>query len=188
MRKGPRGEEPHPYRGSTKDGLAEGEVAVRVLDATWSDPPGFFGWFCAINHKAIGKRFLVTCLVFFALAGLLAAWMRIQLARPGNTLMGPDLYNQVFTMHGTTMMFLFAVPMMEGMAVYLVPLMLGTRNVAFPRLNAFGYWVFLTGGLFLFISFYLNIGPDAGWFAYTPLSGPEYSAGKRMDVWAQVVT
>src|ERR1041384_8197490 len=91
-------------------------------------------------------------------------------------------------MHGTTMMFLFAVPMMEGMAVYLVPLMLGTRNVAFPRLNAFGYWMFLFGGLFLYAGFFTNAGPDVGWFAYTPLSGPEYSPGKRVDFWAQMIT
>ncbi|MDB5953784.1 cytochrome c oxidase subunit I [Ramlibacter sp.] len=188
MRKGPRGEEPHPYRGSTKDGLAGGEVVVRVLDATWSDPPGFFGWFCAINHKAIGKRFLVTCLVFFALGGLLAASMRMQLARPGNTLMGPDLYNQVFTMHGTTMMFLFAVPVMQAVAIYLVPLMVGARSTAFPRLTAYSYWIFLFGGIMLYAVFAFNSGPDAGWFSYVPLAGPAYGAGKRSDFWAQMIT
>src|SRR3954471_2840968 len=157
---GPRGEKPHPTTGSTKDGLAGGELVARVLDDTWRDPAGFFGWFCAINHKAIGKRFLVTCLVFFALGGLLAASMRMQLARPGNTLMGPDLYNQVFTMHGTTMMFLFAVPVMQAMAIYLVPLMIGARSVAFPRMNAYAYYVFLFGGLMLWIAFALNSGGD----------------------------
>jgi heme/copper-type cytochrome/quinol oxidase subunit 1 len=126
---------------------------ARVLDDTWSDPPGFWGWFCAVNHKAIARRFLVTTLVFFALGGLLAAAMRLQLARPGNTLMGPDLYNQVFTMHGTTMMFLFAVPVMQAVAIYLVPLMIGARSVAFPRMNAYAYWVFLFGGLMLYIAF-----------------------------------
>jgi cytochrome c oxidase subunit I len=91
-------------------------------------------------------------------------------------------------MHGTTMMFLFGVPVGEAFAVYLVPLMVGTRNIAFPRLNAFSYWVFLFGGLFLWISFFLNIGPDVGWFAYVPLSGPEFSPGKRADTWAQMIT
>ena len=114
--------------------------------------------------------------------------MRLQLARPDNHLVGPDLYNQLFTMHGTTMMFLFAVPVMQAMAVYLVPLMIGTRNVAFPRMNAFAYWMFLFGGLMLFVAFVLNIGPDAGWFAYVPLAGPEYSPGKRIDIWAQLIT
>ena len=114
--------------------------------------------------------------------------MRIQLARPENRFLGPDLYNQVFTTHGTTMMFLFAVPIMLGLGVYLVPLMVGTRNVAFPRLNAFCYYVYLIGGLFLYAAFFLNTGPDAGWFAYVPLSGPQFSPGKRVDVWAQMIT
>jgi len=114
--------------------------------------------------------------------------MRAQLARPENGLIGPDLYNQLFTMHGTTMMFLFAVPMMEAIALYFVPLMVGARNVAFPRLNAMGYWVYLIGVLLLYVSFALNTGPDAGWFAYVPLSGPGYTPGKRVDVWAQMIT
>ena len=86
------------------------------------------------------------------------------------------------------MMFLFAVPVMEAVAVYLLPLMLGTRNIAFPRLNAFGYWVYLFGGIMLYVAFFLNVGPDAGWFAYVPLSGPEYAPGKRVDFWAQMIT
>ena len=188
MRQGPLGEKPHDSRGRTKDGLANGEAVAALLDATWSDPPGFLGWFCAINHKTIAKRFLVTCLAFFALAGLLALAMRTQLARPGHPIMGPDLYNQVFTMHGSTMMFLFAVPVMQAVAVYLVPLMVGTRSVAFPRMNAYAYWIFLFGGLMLYTVFIFNSGPDAGWFAYVPLSGPAYGAGKRSDFWAQMIT
>ncbi|MDQ4079258.1 MAG: cbb3-type cytochrome c oxidase subunit I, partial [Gemmatimonadota bacterium] len=123
-----------------------------------------------------------------ALAGILALLMRLQLSRPENRLLGPDLYDQVFTMHGTTMMFLFAVPVMNAMGVYFVPLMVGSRNIAFPRLTAFGYWTFLIGGLLLYSGFFLDAGPDAGWFNYVPLSGPEYSPGKRVDVWAQTVT
>jgi cytochrome c oxidase subunit 1 len=114
--------------------------------------------------------------------------MRIQLARPEARFIGPDRYNQIFTMHGTNMMFLFAVPVMEAMAVYLVPLMVGTRNIAFPRLNAFSYWMFLAGGALLWIAFALDMGPDVGWFAYVPLSGPQYGAGKRADIWAQMIT
>ncbi|MDG2570939.1 cbb3-type cytochrome c oxidase subunit I, partial [Vibrio parahaemolyticus] len=102
--------------------------------------------------------------------------------------MGPDFYNQLFTMHGTTMMFLFGVPIGEAFAVFLVPLMVGTRNIAFPRLNAYAYYVYLIGGLMIWVAFVLNIGPDVGWFAYVPLSGPEYSPGKRADFWAQMIT
>ena len=101
---------------------------------------------------------------------------------------GPTCYNMVFTMHGSNMMFLFAVPVMEAVAVYLVPLMVGTRNIAFPRLNAFSYWMYLGGGILLWTAFALDMGPDVGWFAYVPLSGPEYGAGKRADIWAQMIT
>ena len=159
-----------------------------ALERAWRDPPGLAGWLSAINHKSIGKRFIVTAFAFFVLGGLLAAAMRLQLARPDNHLIGPDLYNQIFTMHGTTMMFLFAVPVMQAMSVYLVPLMIGTRSVAFPRMNAYAYWVFLFGGVMLFVAFALNIGPDAGWFSYVPLAGPDYSPGKRVDFWAQMIT
>ncbi len=103
-------------------------------------------------------------------------------------MLGPDAYNQFFTMHGMTMMFLFAVPVMTAVGLYLVPLMIGARNVAFPRLNAYGYWVYLAGGLFLYISFFLNTGPDTGWFSYVPLAGPAFSPGKRVDVYAQSIT
>ena len=188
MNKGPLGEAPHPTKGRTKDGLAGGERTARVLDATWSDPPGFLGWFCAINHKTIAKRFLFTCLVFFALGGMLAALMRTQLARSGHPFMDPDLYNQVFSMHGSTMMFLFAVPVMQAVAMYLLPLMLGTRSVAFPRMNAYAFWLFVFGGSMIWIAFFCNTGPEAGWFSYVPLSGPAYGAGKRSDFWAQLIT
>ena len=131
-----------------------------ALEDTWRDPPGLKGWFSAINHKTIGIRFIVTAFGFFAAGGLLAAAMRLQLAKPQNTLLGPDLYNQVFTMHGTTMMFLFAVPVMQAMASYLVPLMVGARSIAFPRMNAYAYWIYLFGGLMLYIAFAMDIGPD----------------------------
>jgi cytochrome c oxidase subunit 1 len=126
--------------------------------------------------------------VFLALGGVLAILIRLQLAQPEARVLGPDRYNQIFTMHGANMMFLFAVPVMEAMAVYLVPLMVGTRNIAFPRLNAFSYWMFLAGGTLLWIAFALDMGPDVGWFAYVPLSGPQYAAGKRADIWAQMIT
>jgi cytochrome c oxidase subunit I+III len=173
--------------GSAEPSAAE-EAERRALDRTWTRAPGFVGWLTSTNHKEIGLRFVVTAFVFFLLGGLLALLMRLQLARPESTLIGPDLYNQLFTTHGTTMMFLFAVPVMEGMGLYLVPLMVGTRNVAFPRLMNFGYHIYLIGGVLLYVSLLLNIGPDMGWFSYVPLAGPDYGAGKRVDVWSQMVT
>ncbi len=114
--------------------------------------------------------------------------MRLQLARPEGHVVGPDAYNRLFTTHGSTMMFLFAVPVMQGVGTYLVPLMLGARNMAFPRLAAYSYFTYLIGGLLLYAGFAFDAGPDAGWFAYTPLSGPAFSPGKRVDVWAQMIT
>ncbi|GAA4330424.1 cytochrome c oxidase subunit I [Pigmentiphaga soli] len=167
-----------------------GELARQAAERerVWRDPPGLLGWLAAVNHKNIARRFMWTTFGFFVAAGLIALAMRLQLARPENTLIGPDLYNQLFSMHGTTMMFLFAVPVMQAVAMYLIPLMIGAPSVAFPRMNAYAYWVFLFGGLMLYGAFILNAGPDAGWFAYVPLSGPDYSPGKRVDFWAQMVT
>ncbi len=164
------------------------EDSAIELEKTWGDKPGLWGRLSTVNHKIVGKRFIITAFVFFLLGGILSVLMRIQLARPENHFLGPDLYNQIFTMHGTTMMFLFAVPVMEAMAVYIVPLMLGTRSIAFPRLNAFGYWIYLFGGIMIYVAFVLNVGPDAGWFSYVPLAGPQFSPGKRVDFWAQLIT
>ena len=158
------------------------------LAATWRTRPGFWGALATVDHKIIGRRYILTAFVFLLLGGVLALLMRWQLARPEGRVIGPDLYNQVFTMHGANMMFLFAVPVMEAMAVYLVPLMVGTRNIAFPRLNAFSYWIYLFGGILLWVSFALDMGPDIGWFGYVPLSGPQYAPGKRADIWAQMIT
>ena len=168
---------------------AEAETQLHLeLEQTWNPRHGLWGWLTSVDHKSIGKRYIATAILFFAFAGVLALIMRLQLMKPENNLVGPDTYNQLFSTHGTAMMFLFAVPVMTAMGIYLVPLMVGTRNISYPRLNAFGYWTFLIGGLFLFICLILNTAPEAGWFAYVPLSGPEFSAGKRTDVWAQTVT
>ncbi|HZS04512.1 MAG TPA: cbb3-type cytochrome c oxidase subunit I, partial [Blastocatellia bacterium] len=171
-----------------RDETPNDERERRQLEETWKEPGGFFGWFRCVHHTTIGRRFIITAFIFFLLGGVEAVMIRIQLARPENRFLGPDLYNQIFTMHGSTMMFLFAVPVMEALGVYLVPLMVGTRNIAFPRLNAFGYYVYLFGGIFLYTMFLLNTGPDNGWFNYVPLSGPEYAPGKRSDTWAQMIT
>src|ERR1700712_3463539 len=159
-----------------------------ALEKTWSTPSGLWGALATVDHKIIGRRYIFTAFVFLALGGVLSILIRLQLAQPEARVLGPDRYNQIFTMHGANMMFLFAVPVMEAIAVYLVPLMVGTRNIAFPRLNAFSYWMFLAGGALLWIAFALDMGPDVGWFAYVPLSGPQYAAGKRADIWAQMIT
>ncbi|HEX8905434.1 MAG TPA: cbb3-type cytochrome c oxidase subunit I, partial [Longimicrobiaceae bacterium] len=169
---------------ATRDEAAE----LAALERSWREPPGLWGWLITVDHKRVGLRYIITAMTFFVLAGLEALAMRTQLARPQNGLLNPDRYNQFFTMHGTTMMFLFAVPVMVAWGLYLVPQMVGTRDVAFPRLNAYGYWVYLIGAAFIYVQFFLNTGTDVGWFAYVPLAGPQFSPGKRVDTWAQMVT
>src|SRR3954467_14131180 len=173
---------------TTKTDAVAPEEDFHRLERTWRDPSGVAGWFLHVDHKSIGRRYLVTAFVYFLLGGILAALMRLQLARPDSHLIGPDLYNQIFTTHGSTMMFLFAVPVMQGLGIYFVPLMVGARAIAFPRLVAYSYWMFLFGGIFLYVSFFLNTGPDVGWFSYPPLAEQLYTPSKRADVWAQLIT
>src|SRR5437867_8731916 len=131
---------------------------------------GVWSWFTTVDHKRIGLLYGVTSFVFFCMGGIEALLIRSQLARPENKLIPAALYNQLFTMHGVTMIFLVVMPMSAAFFNYLVPLMIGARDVAFPRLNAFSYWVFLFGGLFLYSSFLLGGAPNGGWFGYAPLS------------------
>src|SRR5882762_10951568 len=115
--------------------------------------------------------------------------IRLQLAFPEAHFLSNDKYNQFFTVHGSTMMFLFAVPMMfEALSVYLVPLMVGARNIAFPRLNAYSYYLYVMGGIMFYVAFLCNTGADRGWFSYVPLAGPDFAPGKRADFWAQLIT
>ena len=158
------------------------------LETTWADPPSWMGVISAVNHKTISCRFMVATFAFFVAGGLLALLIRLQLALPSATFLSAEKYNQIFTMHGTTMMFLFAVPVMQAIAIYLVPLMIGARSVAFPRMNAFAFWIFLFGGVMLYVAFFFDNGPDTGWFAYVPLSSFKYSPGKGVDFWAQMIT
>ncbi|MFL6820688.1 MAG: cytochrome c oxidase subunit I [Bradyrhizobium sp.] len=174
--------------GELRDNELDQSELATVLLRLWRTPSGWLGALTSVDHKVIGKRYILTAFAFLILGGLLAVLMRLQLAGAERKLLSPDLYNQIFTMHGSTMMFLFAVPVMEAFAVYFVPLMVGTRNIAFPRLNAFSYWMFLFGGCFLWIAFFFNVGPDIGWFAYVPLSNLQYTPSKRADVWAQMIT
>lgn len=161
------------------------EATLREL---WSDGRGFFNWVGSTDSKSIAKRYIVTTILMLVAGGINALIMRTQLARPGGTIVGPDKYNQLFTVHGTTMMFLFAVPVMTAMGLYFVPLMIGARTVPFPRLNNFGYWTYVVGCVLLWFTMIVNAAPDAGWFSYVPLAGPQFSPGKRVDFYAQTVT
>ena len=159
-----------------------------TLARVWANAPGLVGQLTAVNHTTIGLRFVATGLVFLLIGGMLAMFMRLQLAWSDQTVLDPTLYNQFMTMHGTTMMFLFAVPIMEGFALYLIPKMIGARDVPFPRMTAFGYWCYLFGGLFLYSSFLFGAAPAGGWFMYTPLSDAAYSPGLGPDFWLLGVT
>jgi cytochrome c oxidase subunit I+III len=158
------------------------------LAETWGDKPGLWGFLTTVDHNRIAARYVMTVIVMLFLAGMLALDMRLQLSRPNMTRMDPQLYNESFSLHGSTMLFLVAVPVMEAMAIWLVPLMLGQRNLAFPRLTAFSYWLYLGGVLMLWVPHLFGVTPDLGWFEYPPLSGPAYSPGHRADIWAQMIT
>ncbi len=159
----------------------------RQLDAIWNAGSGIKR-FAAVNHNVIGKRFMVTALVFFAIGGFLGMLIRTQLATASNGFMDAAQYAQVFTMHGTIMMFLFAIPFFEGLSMYLLPKMLGARDLAFPRLSAYGYWCYLFGGSMLIFALVTGTAPDGGWFMYTPLSSSKYSPGINADIWLLGIT
>ncbi|OKI67381.1 cytochrome c oxidase subunit I [Micromonospora sp. CB01531] len=167
---------------STPPGIGREDLAR--LAEHWDEPRSLRAWFTTVDHKKIGRRYLVTAAFFFVLAGLSALVMRTQLARPESGVLSPQEYNQLFTMHGTAMIFLFATPMLFGFGNFLVPLMIGSRDMAFPRLNAFGYWVFLFAGLFMWASLPFGAAPNNGWFAYAPLNQDQHNPGLHMDVYA----
>ena len=150
-------------------------------------------WIMTTDHKKLGIMYIVTAFFFFLVGGTEALLIRTQLAVPNGKVLSPDIYNQIFTMHGTTMIFLFVMPMLTGFGNYVVPLMIGARDMAFPRLNAFGYWIVLFGGLFLNFSFLIGQAPNGGWFSYAPLSeltancgtnAVTCTPGMNMDFWA----
>jgi cytochrome c oxidase subunit I+III len=152
------------------------------LEAAWETPRGWH-FFSTVNNTKIGLLYIGTALLFFILAGILGLLMRTQLAVPENTLLSASVYNQVFTMHGTVMMFLFAIPVVEALAVYLLPNMLGARDLPFPRLSAYAYWAYAIGGLAFFCTLFVGLAPDGGWFMYPPLTGKQYSPGLNADFW-----
>jgi cytochrome c oxidase subunit I+III len=162
---------------------AEGAASRQAaFEQMWDEPGGFPGSLATVDNSRIGIRFLVTSFSFFLVSGVFALLIRIQLARSENDFLGPETYNRLFTMHGTVMMYLFAVPFQEGLAAMLLPWMLGARDLAYPRLTAFSYWVFLFSGLIFFSGFLFDAVADIGWFAYTPISAPAF-AGKGIDFW-----
>ncbi len=152
------------------------------LARAWQEPPG---WkiITAVNNSNIGKWYLLTSFGFFVFAGILALMMRMQLAVPNNDLFGQELYNQMFSLHGTAMMFLFAVPIFEAVAILILPEILGARDLPFPRLSAFGYWCFLIGGVFVCGSIFFGVAPEGGWFMYAPLSSNKEYSGLGADIW-----
>src|SRR5690242_159762 len=158
---------------------------VRRLERVWEEREGLLGWLTTTDHKRIGLLYLFTSLAFFAAGGTEALLIRTQLIVPHGTTLGPAAFNTTMTMHGVTMIFLFVIPISTGaFGNYLVPLMIGARDMAFPRLNAFSYWVFLGSGLFIYAGVLTGNGPNAGWFDYVPLAGRTYNPGSAIDFYA----
>src|SRR6267154_3032854 len=176
-------------------------IAKQPLDLESSTAPGtttsgktvlayLHEWIVTVDHKKLGIMYILYALFFLVVGGVEAMLIRLQLAVPNNHLIGPQAFNQLFTMHGTTMIFLAAMPFIFGFANYLVPLMIGARDMAFPRLNAFGFWLTAFGGMLLYFSLIGGEGmtgagsaPDVGWFAYSPLTSKAFSVGHSTDFW-----
>jgi cytochrome c oxidase subunit I+III len=173
---------PAPAREDLPNALPRPDGEREKLEAVWCTPRGW-RFLKSVNNTNIGLLYIGTALLFFVLAGVLALLMRAQLAVPDNTLLDARTYNQMFTMHGTVMMFLFAIPVVEAIAVYLLPGMLGARDLPFPRLSAYAYWAYAIGGLAFFCTLFVGLAPDGGWFMYPPLSGKQYSPGMNADFW-----
>lgn len=160
----------------------------REIERVWRNAPGWRGWLTSTSHNDLGMRFMLTAFFFFSVAGLLSMLIRAQLATRQGAFLSVEQYNQIFTMHGTLMMFMFATPMFTGLASYFLPRMLGTRDGAFPRLSALGWWCYLLGGVILLAALVGGIAPDGGWFMYTPLSSKAYTPGVNADVWLLGIT
>jgi cytochrome c oxidase subunit 1 len=174
---------PEPHKGADAE-----EERRNHLDHTWMGSMSGIGMLSCLDHKMMGRWTMMVAFIFLLLGGVLAGLMRLQLTEAEGGLLGPDMYNRFFSMHGTTMMFLFAMPMLfEGFGLYFVPLMIGTRNVAFPRLMTYAFYLYVFGGSIFWVAFLFGSGPDVGWTSYVTLAGPEYSAGKGVDFWALLI-
>ncbi len=154
------------------------------LQKIWETEPGIGGWFSTVDHKEIGLRYIVTAFGFLILGGVEALVMRMQLAGPNRHLLTPEQYDQLFTMHGVSMIFLYAAPVLSGFSNYLWPLLLGSRDMAFPRLNALSYWTYVAAGLFIYAGFVVGQGPNAGWFNYVPYASRQFNPGVNIDIYA----
>jgi cytochrome c oxidase subunit I+III len=157
-----------------------GAQAAR-LEAAWKTPTGWRYW-SSVNNSQVGKWYTATAITFFLFAGVLALLMRVQLALPDNDFVSATTYNQLFTLHGSVMMFLFAVPIFEAFSILILPSLLGARELPFPRLSAYGFWCFLIGGVFVCGSIFFDAAPQGGWFMYPPLT-TQYQDGLGADIW-----
>ena len=171
-----------PHNDKLPSSLPRPAGELERLERAWKPPEGWRR-LSAVNNSQVGMFYIATALLFFVLAGVLGLMMRAQLALPDNNLMSPSTYNQVFTMHGTVMMFLFAVPVVEAVAVYLLPAMLGARDLPFPRLSAYAFWAYAIGGIAFFCTIFFGVSPDGGWYMYPPLTGKAQSPGLGADFW-----
>jgi cytochrome c oxidase subunit 1/cytochrome c oxidase subunit I+III len=160
--------------------IADAGVAPNLVA---SEREGLLAWVASVDHKQIGILYMISSMFFFLVGGIEALVIRLQLIAPRLHLLSPETFDQMFTMHGTTMIFLFVMPMLTGMATYTIPLMIGARDMAFPRLNAVSFWLQLFGGVILYFSFLAGGAPNAGWFSYTPLSEKAYSSLAGVDYW-----
>src|ERR1700685_3068137 len=170
-------------------------MSTESISLPYTDPaPPVVGrlhqWVTTVDHKRLGILYILSALVFLVVGGVEALIIRIQLMRPHNDFVSPEVFNRMFTMHGTTMIFFVAMPVLFGFANYLVPLMIGARDMAFPRLNAFSFWLSFLGGLLLYFSFFGGSGlygagsaPDVGWWSYAPLGARAFSPGHSSDYW-----
>lgn len=154
------------------------------LEAIWETKPGLYGWFASVDHKSIGLRYIVTAFILLAIGGIEALVIRLQLAGPDLHLLTPEQYNQLFSTHGMTMIFLYASPILSGFSNYLWPLILGSRDMAFPRLNALSYWIYLGAALFMYAGFLVGAGPNDGWFNYVPYAERDFNPGMNQDFYA----
>jgi cytochrome c oxidase subunit 1/cytochrome c oxidase subunit I+III len=167
------------------EALSGSQLHVGRLERVWAERPGLVGWLTTTDHKRIGLLYLFASLAFFAAGGVEALLIRTQLIQPDSGLLAPEAYNQVMTLHGVTMIFLFVIPISTGaFGNYLLPLMIGARDMAFPRMNAVSFWIFVASGLFMYTGLAVGAAPDAGWFDYLPLASSEFSPGKGIDFYA----
>jgi cytochrome c oxidase subunit I+III len=164
------------------------EVRAERLERMWAERPGLLGWLTTTDHKRVGLLYFWTTLGLFGAGGVEALLMRTQLAKPNSRFLGPEAYDQLFTVHGITMIFFFIIPMTTGaFGNYLIPLMIGARDMAFPRMNALSFWIFLGSAVFLYASLALGIAPDAGWFDYVPLASRRFDPGRNIDFYCLAI-